>query len=430
MIVVELTVLLLLVLVNGFLAGSEIAVVSLRKTRVEELVARGGGAARALERLRGNPERFLATVQIGITVVGAAAGAFGGGSMARDLEPVLRPVVGAHAGTFAFALVVGLISFLSLVLGELVPKSLALRASEPYALAVSRPLLVLSSMSRPLVWLLTKASNLVLRVFGDRTSFIEARLSPNEILQLVGEATEAGSVHPDVGEIASRAIGFGQVTVGHVMVPRHRVFAIVEGVSREELRRSILEEGKSRIVVFDATRTRVLGYVTLRDAVAVLEEGSLFVLGDALRQPLVAPIGMTCVELLAEMRRRHVQLAIVESEAGVMVGIATLEDLLEEIVGEIEGEHEGPAQVPYFEREDGAIDIRGDAGLHDLNRRLDLSLPEDEGFTTIAGLVIERVGRIPEPGSRITLEDGTEIEVLDASRRRVGRVRLRRGRPG
>jgi putative hemolysin len=422
----ELWIVLVLVLVNGFLAGSEIAIVSMRKTRVDELVAKGSGGAIAVDRLRKSPERFLATVQIGITVIGAAAGAFGGASMARDLEPVLRPFVGERTSSVAFALVVGLIAFLTLVLGELVPKSLALRSSERYALLVGRPLLLLSWLSRPLVWLLTATSNLVLRVFGDSTTFMEARLSAGELRQLVGEATVAGSVHPTVGAITARAIEFGDVTVAQVMVPRHKVVSIPVDVSRPELRRLILEEGKTRFVVLDQARQDVLGYVTLRDAVAVMEEGSLMVLRDALREPVVAPSTMRCVDLLSEMRGRRVQLAVVVNELGAMIGIATLEDVVEEIVGEIEGEHDQPTAPAFVERRDGLVDVRGDAVVHELNRRLELTLPETERSTTIAGLVIALAGKIPRPGHRVTLSDGTGLEVLDATAKRIMRVRLKR----
>lgn len=411
-------------LANGILAGSEIAVVSMRKTRVDELVERGG-AGRAVAGLRSNPERFLATVQIGITVIGAAAGAFGGSSMARDLEPKLHPFAGEHASSLSFAIVVGSISYLSLVLGELVPKSLALRAGERYALVVARPLLLLARLSTPLVWLLTKSSNVVLRLFGDSTTFMEARISPNEIHQMVDEATEAGSVDPGVGQIATRAIEFGDVTVGKIMVPRQRMVAVPVDISRAELRRVILEEGKTRLVVYDKTVDDVLGYVMLRDAVAVLEEGALLVLRDAVREPIIAPYTMRAVDLLAEMRRRRVQLAVVVDELGAMLGMATLEDVLEELVGEIEGEHEEAKPPAYTHHADGAIEVQADHPIRDLNRDLELELPELDRFTTVAGLALDVAGRIPETGDVLVLEDGTKLEIVEATERRVVRVVLR-----
>ena len=176
---IELAIVLLLIMANGVLAGAEMAVVSVRKTRIQTLLDAGRSSARALATLRGQPERFLATVQIGITVVATTASAFGGAALAADLEPLLRPLpwVGVHAHDLALGLVVALISYLSLVFGELVPKSLALRAAEPYALLIARFLLGLSWVTRPLVWLLTVSSNIVLKPFADRTNFTESRVS-------------------------------------------------------------------------------------------------------------------------------------------------------------------------------------------------------------------------------------------------------------
>lgn len=422
----EVAIILLLVLANGLLAGSEIAVVSLRKTRLDELLAEKRGSARAVARLRADPERFLATVQIGITVIGAAAGAFGGSSMAGDLEPVLAPFAGEQAPSLALAIVIGAISFLSLVLGELVPKSLALRAGERYALLVARPLLLLARLSGPIVWLLTKSSNVVLRLFGDRTNFMESRISPGEIQQLVEEAAETGSVHPSVGEITSRAIDFGEVTVRQIMVPRQKLVGVRMDVSREELRRVILEEGKSRLLVYETDLDTVRGYLMLRDAVAIMEETSLLVVQDALREPIIAPANMRCVDLLADMRRRRVQLAIVIDEHGATIGMATLEDVLEELVGEIESEHDEPTPPAYTENADGSIDVLADHAVHALNRELDLDLPETERFRAIAGLVLDHLGHIPKAGEAVELDDKTRLEVLEANDKRIERVRIHR----
>ena len=187
----------------------------------------------------------MATVQIGITVVGATAGAFGGASFAKHLAPLLAgvPWLQAYAEQVALAIVVGVISFLSLVLGELVPKSLALRSAEGYALIIARPMVWLSRAARPLVWFLTASSNVVLRIFGDRTNFTETRHSPEELQQIVDEAASAGTVHRTAGDIAARAMDFPDLTARHVMVPRARVVGLMRDASREELRRVVLEEG-------------------------------------------------------------------------------------------------------------------------------------------------------------------------------------------
>lgn len=422
-IVVELLVIVALVLANGLLAGAEIALVSVRRTRLDALVAEGARNARAVSRLRQDPERFLATIQVGITVIGAAAGAYGGASIARDIEPRLAPFLGDHAPGVAFVVVVGAISFLSLVLGELVPKSLALRVSERYALWAARPVLALSWLARPIVWLLTKSSNVILKLFGDRTSFTEARLSPGEIQQIVDEATDAGAVPHEVGKIASRAIDFGEMTIAPFMVPRHRVVGLSKDAGPAEIKRLILEQGRARMPVYEGIIDNVVGYVTLRDLMGLLLDGQLFVLEDTLRKPLMVPESMLAVDLLDTMRREHVHLAVVVDEVGAMLGIATLEDLVEELVGSIASEHDVRTSDFHVEA-DGSVAARGEAGVHALNRELDLGLPEGERFTTVAGLTLELAGRIPAQGETFETDAGTVIEVTEANTRRILAVKI------
>jgi putative hemolysin len=412
--------------VNGALAGSEIAVVSIRKTRLEQLLEGGRKSAGALKRLRQDPEAFLATVQIGITIIGASAGAFGGASIAEELAPIVARVDALRdsAEQIALAIVIGGISFLSLVVGELVPKSLALRAGERYALVIARPLLALSIVAKPLVWFLTAASNVILRLFGDRTTFTESRLSPGEIQQLVDEATEAGAVDRHVGEIASRAFDFVDLQAMHVMVPRQRVIGIPRGASHAKLRDLLLEHGKTRMPVYEDIIDNVVGYVTVRDLLALFVEKQLFTLEDALRPAFKVPESIAATELLSEMRRRHTQLAIVVDEAGATSGIVTIEDLVEELVGEIADEHEVAKPPPLYKEVDGSVVVMGDVPVRDVNRELELDLPESEEWTTIAGLCLSLAGRIPRPGERFKTEDGTELEITAASPRQIKRVRV------
>ena len=420
-----------LALVNGILAGAEIAVVALRKTRVEQLVHEGRSAARAVKRLQDDPERFLATAQIGITVVGAAAGAFGGATMARDLEPIVRrvPVLAPYAEELALAVVISLVSYLSIVLGELVPKSLALRAAERYALLIGPLLVALSWIARPFVWFLTASSNLVLRLFGDRTTFIEARVSPEELQQMVGEAAQAGSVHPTAGEIASRAIDFGDLTAADVMIPRSRVVALPRYAKPEEVQRILLEQGHTRMPIFEGAPENVVGYVTMKDLMALFLERHLIVLEDALRPAYFVPEAMPAVDLLTEMKRRRMQLAIVVDEVGSMSGIVALEDLVEELVGEIFSEHDGGELESIRPEPDGSALVRGDARVREVNRALGLALPEDGDWSTVAGLSLALAGRIPSAGERFPAPDGTVLEIIEASPRQVRTIRLHRPEP-
>jgi putative hemolysin len=425
LIATEVLIIVALVLLNGILAGSEIAVVALRKTRVDQMVADGSSAARAIRKLQGDPERFMATVQIGITVVGATAGAFGGARFAKHLAPLLAqlPWLEAYADQVALALIVGIISFLSLVLGELVPKSLALRSAEGYALIIARPLLALSRVARPFVWFLTASSNVVLRIFGDRTNFTETRHSPEELQQIVDEATTAGSVDRTAGDIAARAMDFPDLTARHVMVPRARVVGLMRGTSREELRRVVLEEGHTRMPVLEGP-DQVVGYVTVRDLFAVLLEGELIDLEDAIRPAYEVSDSARVVDILTGMRKRRTELAIVVDDGGSMLGIVTMENVVEELVGQITSEHDDDQGHPLTRERDGVAVVRGDMPVHELNRRLGWELPAGETWATVAGLALELAKRIPAVGDRLQTERGEVLEILAASDREVLEVRV------
>jgi magnesium and cobalt exporter, CNNM family len=425
-VVTELAVVLALVLANGLFAGAEIAVISVRRTRLVQLAQEGRVAAQAALALRKQPERFLATVQIAVTVLSATAAAFGGAEIAGPLERALArvPLLAPHASQLALALVVALVSALGIVLGELVPKSIALRTPERYALLLGRPLLALSFVARPFVWLLTAASNAVLRPLGDRTTFSEARLSAEELAQLVEEAGQAGALDAPTAEIASRALAFRDLTAADVMVPRSRIVALRRDAPPEEIRRILLEEGRSRMPVHSGTLDDVVGYVMAKDLAAMLWERQLIVLADLIRPVHFVPASARAGQVLRDLQRRRTQIAVVVDEHGGVAGLLTLEDLVEELVGEIIGEKEEEPALLWQEEPDGTALVRGDAPIREVNRALGLDLPEGEGYSTVAGLCIALAGTVPERGARLTTSDGTGIEVVDASPRVVRAVRL------
>ncbi len=424
-IAIEFVIILLLILANGIFSGAELALLSVRKTRLRELLDEGSSSARAVQALRDDPERFLATVQIGITVVGASAAAFGGASIAQRLAPVLTGLglQARLAEQVAFALVVGLVSYLSLVLGELVPKSLALRFSEGYALVIARPLRGLSWLMKPLVWFLTASSNVLLRFFGDRTTFSESRLSPDELQQLVEEAAKSGSLDPRTGEIASRAFELANIPLSAVMVPRSRMVALRRHASAEEIRQVLLEHGHSRMPVYEGSLDNIVGYVIAKDLLGVAWEGQLIVLEDVMRSPWFAFESMSAIDALKELQRRRMQLGIVVDERGGVAGLVTVEDLVEELVGDISSEFEKPEELLQRESPTTAV-VQGTAAIRDVNRELGLELEEGQGWSTLGGLCAVEAGAIPEKGAKLTLEDGTVLEVLDASPRRVRLVRI------
>jgi putative hemolysin len=419
----------LLIVANGVFAGAEIAVVALRKNRIRELAENGHGSARAVLALRAHPERFLATVQVGITVVGATAAAFGGASIAKRIVPLLSRFewTKEHAEGVALGLVIVVVSYLSIVIGELVPKSLALRGAEAYALLVARPLLGLSWLARPIVWMLSASANLVLKPFGDKTTFTETRHSAEELRELVDEASQAGTIPPATGEIVSRALELPELTASDAMIPRQDVVMIARSSSREEVRRVLLEHQFSRLPVYDGNVDNVVGYITVKDVLALAWERDLIVLDDIVRAPFFVPDTKPVVELLNEMRAQHTPFAIVVDEHGGMAGIVTMEDLVEELVGEIWSEHVRHSVETMERQPDGSVIVSGITPVREVNRALDIELPEDGDYNTIAGLCLALAQGVPKPGDTFTVEDIT-LEIVDASARRIRAVRVRPSR--
>jgi putative hemolysin len=422
----EILIIFALVVANGFFAGAEIAVVTLRLSRLKELADTGDTSARAVLALRQEPERFLATVQIGITVVGATAAAFGGASIAARIEPAIARLswLAEHAEALALGLVVVSVSFLSIVLGELVPKSLALRAGERLALFIGRPLLGLAWLARPFVWILTKSSNILLKPFGDRTSFTEARHSLEELHQLVDEAMQAGTVDPAAAEIVSRALTFPELSAGDVMIPRSEVVMVRADVSREELRRLLLEHSHTRMPVYEENMDNVVGCISVKDVLALAWEQQLIVLADLIRPAYFVPASKRAVDLLHAMRRDRAPFAVVVDEQGGMSGIVTIEDLTEELVGEIFSEHDPHVPQLVASEADGSYTVAGMATIREINRALRVGLPTDGEWNTVNGLCVALAGHIPVVGERLVTAKGHELVVLEASPRRVASVRL------
>jgi putative hemolysin len=421
----EILVIVALILLNGVFAGGEIAVLSVRKTRLGELVEGKVPGARAVQWLRAEPERFLATVQVAITLITTTAAAFGGETLAVRLGDVLAsvPRLAPYAKTLALGIVVVTITFLGIVIGELVPKSLALRWAERYALVIGPVLRALATAAKPAVWVLTKASNLVLKVFGDQTSFTEARLSPEEIQELVEEAARVGSLDAKTGEIASRALDFRELTAADVMVPRLSMVSLPKDASAVFIREIYEKHRYARMPVFEGSPENLVGYVAIRDLVGQALSGPPVSIGAIMRPAQFVPHSLMAAKLLKQMQTERIPMAIVVDENGAVMGLVTIEDLVEELVGDILSEHDpGPPVLPRAA--DGSVVLPGTMPIREANRTLGLDLPEPPDQTTVAGLCIHLAGRIPAKGAVLTTEDGTVIEVLDASPRRVRTVRI------
>ncbi len=431
-ILTEFGVIVLLILANGIFAGAELAVVSVRKTRLEQLLSDGKRSSRALLSLKSHTERFLATVQIGITFVSVTAAAFGGAETAALITPFVAKATGfdRHAHDVALALVICAISYLSIVVGELVPKSLALRGAETYALLVAKPLVVIAWLARPLVWFLTASSNFLLLPFRARGEIGETKYSADELQQLVNEAAKAGTVNPEVGAIASRALEFAELKAKDVMIPRQEVVLLPRRANVAEVQRILLERTHTRMPVFEGDIDNIVGYINVKDILSVAWDPRLFILEDLLRPAYFVPESLGVLDLLREMKERHMPFAIVVDEQGTMSGIVTMEDLLEELVGEIFSEH--THRVPELIKKEptGSALVSGTAAVREVNRELELELPESNDYSTLAGLCIALFGRIPITGEKIVVPDQAVLEIVDASPRRVRTVRIARSAQG
>jgi putative hemolysin len=258
----------------------------------------------------------------------------------------------------------------------------------------------------------------------ERTRSSEAPLSPDELTTLVEEAASTGALDPRAGEIATRALGFAELTAAGVMIPRGRVVGVPLRATTDELRDIVLEKGHSRMPVYDGSIDDVVGYVSVKDIIALAWEGRLFVLEDLIRPAYFVPERMRALDLLQQMRHRRTQLAIVVDEQGGVSGIVTLEDLVEELVGEIVSERDEDVPVSMRPGPDGCVDVTGETPVREVNRALGIDLHETKDFSTIAGLCMALAGRMPRRGDRLLAADGTSLVVLEATDRRVVSVRV------
>jgi putative hemolysin len=427
----DLAIILGLILANSVFSAAEIALVTARASRLKELAGRGDVRAQRVLNLRQHPERLLATVQVGLTVLSSLAAALGGARVAAELASLIGPWMtsipllgdqSARAPELALGVVVGLVSYVSLVVGELIPKSLAMRHAEFLALWLSQPVLWLEYAGRPVVWFLTASSNLLLRPFGDRTSFTESRVNVEELRVMIDEASRSGSLDPRSGDIASRALDFSQLRAGEVCVPRARLKTLDITASQAEVLRVFCEDGYHRMPVVDETPDHVVGYVTAGDVLTSAHHQQLLVLHDLIRPALFVPENTLAPQLLKMMQEKKQRMAMVVDEHGGLVGMVTEEDLFEELVGEFHDEGE-PAQVLVKELSAGRYSVAGMTPLRDLERTTGMRLPDDLTAETVAGVVLMLAGEIPSAGSSFD-GYGATWQVTARTERRVKQVEV------
>jgi putative hemolysin len=419
----EIAVIAVLILLNAFFAGAEMAVVSARTSRLRALADDGNARAAAALRLKEDPDRFLATVQVGVTFVGTMASAVGGVAAIERLEPVFAsfPVswVRPFAEPIAVAIVVFAIAYLSLVVGELVPKSLAVRHAETLAIWIAPLVERFSRIAMPLVAVLTASSRAFLRLLGQKGADPVHFHSLEDLRAIAEEAARQGSVN---GEIVTGAVEFHERDVREIMTPRPRVEALRSAATLDETVQSVRRTGHTRYPVYQDTIDEVIGFVHARDVYEAALDGREVALAALVRPALVVPASKSATALLEQMRAEGAHMALVVDEHGSFEGIVTLEDLIEVIVGEIEDEHR--VEIPTVRAlGDGRLEVDGSVRVHELNTDHELGLPESGDYVTVAGLVLDRLGRIPEVGQTLTV-DRHRLSVLAVDGRRVARLRI------
>jgi len=424
---IEAVLIVILILANGFFAASEIAMIAMRKSRIDALLEKGVTAAAAVARLKNDPDRFLATVQIGVTVVSSFASALGGAAAIGYLKPQIAEIpisfVTQWADAIALTIVVLPISYLSLVFGELVPKSLALRYSEQIACFVARPIELLARVSALFVKILMASSNFVLRIFGGKDNESASFISVDEVKSLIREGTAKGIFNETERELIHSVFEFTDTPVKAVMKPRTEIHAIDAESSLAEVAKDFVDSGFSRIPVFEGNLDKIIGILYNKDVFKALQERSDFRIRDHLHQAFFVPSTLPTSELLKQLQRRRLAMALVVNEFGEVEGVVTLEDLVEEIVGEIRDEYDREERGPVDRLPDGSMVIQGSALLKDL--KADYALPFDESpdFHTLAGFILSRLKRIPRGGEWVE-DNGYKLTIVDMEGRRIVKIKL------
>jgi putative hemolysin len=421
-VLIEIFAILLLILINSLFSLSELAVVSSRRFRLEQMARDGDSGAAAALQLSKSPSRFLSTVQIGITLIGILTGAFGGATLAGQLAIRLAglPVVGRYAETVSLIIIVSIITFLSVVLGELVPKRLALHSPERYAARLARPMRFLSKLASPVVRLLSATTDAVVRLFGIRGGGSD-QLTEEELRLLLEQGAESGVIDETEREMLEGVFRLGDRPVRSMMTSRPEVVWLDVGMDEARLRAKIEESRHSVFPVAAGSLDRIIGVVAARDLLAESLSGRPLDLRTLTRDPLLMPDTMPATAALERFRETGTHLALLFDEYGGIVGLVTLIDMLEAIVGDLPTPEE-IVEPPVVRRADGSWLVDALLTPDELIEALEFDRLPDEGqYQTLGGLLVYRMGRIPTAGDYFDWE-GYRFEVVDMDGNRVDKV--------
>jgi putative hemolysin len=423
--IIDLVVIVFLTILEGFFVAAEIALVSVRRSRIEQLVDEGNSGAKRVRRLLDTPGRFLAISQLGLTFIGFFASAFAAVRLADSLATVLSGA-GMDPGTasaVALLVVTIILALFTIVFAELVPKTLALAHAERFAITLSLPVEFLARVLGPLVAVLTGITNAVVRLFGAEVSS-EAQITAEELRLIVERGGEQGILEAEEEQMINAVIELGDRRVHEVMVPRIAMVSLPVTTTLDEAIETIVEQGHSRIPMYEESIDEIVGILYAKDLLPFLRESAPEhpAMRSLLRTPVLVPESMTVDDLLHELQRRKVHIAIVLDEYGGTAGLVTIEDLIEEIVGEIQDEYD--VEEPMIVKlSDDEARVDGRADVDDLSELFDrpIALEDDDEYDTVGGLIYHRIGGVPKPGDQVSV-DGLTLTVESTDGRRVGKV--------
>lgn len=418
----DLAILAALILINGVFAMSELAIVSARKQRLEAMARRGRAGARVAITLASDPGKFLSTVQTGITLIGVLAGAFSGASLGGPVAERLELLGLAHdsAARWGFALVIVGTTYLSLVVGELVPKQIALRAPEPIAATMALPMAWLARITAPFVWMLDRSSALIFRIIG-LSRDLDAQLTTEELHLVVAEASSAGVIEESERAIISGVVRLADRPVREVMTPRPQVEWIDIGETPEALRERLLAMPHSRMPIGRGSVDALVGVVQARDVLAAVLGGEALDLDRLMRPVPVVPDQMDAMDALQTLREADVPMAFVHDEYGHFDGLVTPVDLLAAIAGAFASDTDDAEEAPLIERADGSWLVAGSLAADRMAEQLGLPLPEDRDYATAAGFVLSVLKRLPAEGDTFE-EGGWRFEIVDMDGRKIDKL--------
>jgi putative hemolysin len=418
----DLAILAGLILVNGVFSMSELAIVSARTAKLRMAADKGSRGARTALALAAEPGKFLATVQIGITLVAVIAGAFSGATLGGPVAERLARL-GLDPGTAenaSLALVIGLTTFFTLVIGELVPKQIALRAAVPIALVMARPMALFARIAAPFVWLLDTSSSLILQALGMHHRG-EHRLTAEELQMIFAEATRSGVIEEEERAILSGIMRLGDRAVRELMTPRTEIDWLDLAASEAQIRETIARSPHSLLPVAEGSVDKVVGVVKAREVLTLLLAGKAVRLSRLTRKAEVVPDQLDAMDALRILQSSGLGMAMVHDEYGHLDGIVTLADLLTAMAGQFASHQDEGDEPDLVEREDGSLLIAGAMSADALAERLGLDLPEDREFATAAGYVLYRLKRLPVEGEHFT-DQGWRFEVVDMDGRKIDKL--------